>query len=800
MTHRSRAVPRAAVAIMIAATLLGAIPGVTAAADPVSLQARTLMGGRFEAGGWAAVAVSLANDGEPVNGYLVAEGEDGTVRRAVELPAGSRKQVTIYVRPPAFGRTVTVRFTNEDGKQLATADGDVRVLERTTGHVAVVGDGGGNLRPQLIARGSGLPEPIGMTAADLPERPEPMRGIETIVWAADSGGLTEAQRRSLERWVAAGGQLVVLGGPDWQGRAAAFADLLPVGEVSAVDDASLAGLGAWIGAPAPTETPAATVSVGQLRDGAVRLVGPANGALFATVMRGAGRVTWLGLDLATEPFRAWAGAPLLWSRLIPDSRILERFGLTGPLEEEVGNTVLQALSNLPALEVPPAELLLAVLIGYILLIGPASYFVLQRLDRRELAWVTAPVLVVVFSACSYGIGTSMKGSDIILNELTVIRSTTGGAAASVTSYAGLFSPGRSTYDLTIRGDALFSTLALPFDGRAPVALATEQGDPSRLRGLAVNLFTLEGVRADTVVPYTPSLRVSWTSTRDGIQGTVANDGELAMEDVAIVTQSGGQMIGTLVPGETRPFTLAPATLAGSSASQQVYGLGGEDASPAGQRQVAVRRQMIDALVGYGGGRPGLGVAPGIDRGPYVIGWQSGASPVPIEVDGHEVQHFVQAVEVLAGQPRLGPGPVVVQPSQMITRLVATSGDAFEPDPGYVTMSNGEAVFQLTLPLEAAGLVPSSLSLLAGTDEGMIVWDQPNLRSVLPDGFRLGAYDLVAEEWIDIGDLSQDSRFEVAEPSRLLDAAGRILVRITASDLADEGQWAVVAGATVGGVI
>ena len=101
----------------------------------------------------------------------------------------------------------------------------------------------------------------------------------------------------------------------------------------------------------------------------------------------------------------------------------------------------QALANLPALEVPPAELLLAVIVGYILLIGPVSYLVLRRLDRRELAWITAPLLVVVFSACSYGIGTSLKGSQIIVNQISVVRSVSDGSAANVTTWAGIFSPG-----------------------------------------------------------------------------------------------------------------------------------------------------------------------------------------------------------------------------------------------------------------------------------------------------------------------------------------------------------------------
>ena len=77
--------------------------------------------------------------------------------------------------------------------------------------------------------------------------------------------------------------------------------------------------------------------------------------------------------------------------------------------------------------------LLAVIAGYILLIGPLSYLVLRRLDRRELAWIVAPILVVIFSGVSYGIGASMKGSQIIVNQIAMVRTSTDGTAASVST-------------------------------------------------------------------------------------------------------------------------------------------------------------------------------------------------------------------------------------------------------------------------------------------------------------------------------------------------------------------------------
>jgi hypothetical protein len=807
MTHRPVAA-RAASAAVLAALLLGLVPATALAAEPITIEARTLVGGRFEAEGWAAIAVSLSNTGEPLDGYVTVESEDGVVRRPVDLPAGAQKQVSVYVRPPSFGRTIEVRFEDRSGTDLALAQADIRVLERTTGHVAIVGDGGGNLRPQLLARAASLPEPIPLTAADIPDRPEPLRGIEAIIWAADSGSLTEAQRRSIERWIAAGGQLVVLGGPDWQSRVAAFTDLLPVEAIAAVDDTPVAPLFDWIGADVPGGGATATASFGTLRTSAVQLVGgDGGGALFAAISRGAGRVSWLGIDLATPPFLASAGAPLLWSRLLPDDRLIQQFTGQQPVDDQVAGAMLQALSNLPSLEVPPAELLLAVLVGYILLIGPVSYLVLRRLDRRELAWITAPLLVAVFSAGTYGLGSSMKGSDIIVNEIDIIRSTTGGTAASVSSFAGVFSPTRASYDLTVRGDALFSGLRNIFvDGEStsPFPYATEQGDPSHLRGLAVSVFGLEAVRAETVIAYTPRLVVDWSFVPGGVEGRVTNEGDVPMEDVAVVSQSGGLMVGTLGPDESKDFALSLDNLGGAMASEQVYGFSSGSVTSAAGRRIQARRQVIDALVGYGGGgwregpRSGSG---GIDAGPFVLGWQVDASPMPVEIDGHSVQRYTQAVEVLSGNPQFGPGPVAVEPSQMVTALVSSAGTVGEPEPGWVTIGDGEAVFQVSLPLEATGIVPTEIELIAGSEPSIIFFNQGNMQATLPRGYRISAYDRLAGEWFDVGDLSLRSHFIVERPARVLDHGNRILVRVTGSGIRKEfRQSTVFVGAGVEGVI
>jgi hypothetical protein len=319
----------------------------------------------------------------------------------------------------------------------------------------------------------------------------------------------------------------------------------------------------------------------------------------------------------------------------------------------------------------------------------------------------------------------------------------------------------------------------------------------------VSVFGLEAVRAETVIGYTPNLVVDWAFVPNGIEGRVTNRGRDRVEDVAVVSQSGGLMVGTLEPGASKAFDMSMRNLSGSVASEQVYGFSSGSTGSAAERRIQARRQVIDALVGYGSGMPFRGQrgAGGIDAGPFVIGWQVDVSPMPIEVDGHAVQRYAQSVEVLSGNPQFGPGTVRVEPSQMVTNLVSSAGTVSESEPGWVTVGEGEAVFQVNLPLEAAGIIPSRIDLIAGGDPGIILFNQGNLQATLPSGYRLSAYDHVAGDWIDIGDLSLVSHFTAEQPTRILDRGGRILLRVTGSDISEDiGAMTVFVGAAVEGVI
>lgn len=503
---------------------------------------------------------------------------------------------------------------------------------------------------------------------------------------------------------------------------------------------------------------------------------------------GSGRVLLFGTDLAVEAYRAWADSPLLWSRVLDTGFGLSEFIGDGfPDRDATSSAIAQALNTLPSLDVPPAELLLALIVAYILLIGPISYLVLRRIDRRELAWVTAPLLVVAFSASSYGIGVALKGTDVIVNQIAVLRSTSGGTVASVEAYAGIYSPTRGAYDVIVQADALAAPMRPDqfVDGQAGAArLTAEQGDPARLNDLLIAARGFEYVRADSVVAHASPLDVTWSSEDGEVVGTVTNVGTESLSDVAFISNGAGEMIGDLAPGASGEFRIELEGVSQSPASDQVYGFAGFNSSDPDRRRVAARRGVIDALVGYGGWVPlGSELSGYGGRGPYLIGWRPGDGPTPIALDGVDTQRFGELVEVVAIRPGIGRGEVVVGPGQMSVS-VATAGGATLIDTATVALggeAGASAVFTISPPLEASEMEVTSLELVVGSDPGMALMEGGAFPGLWPPGYSVEVRDPSTGDWTVVGDLGDGNRIEIEDPTRAVAVGGRVQVRVSAGE-------------------
>ena len=114
-----------------------------------------------------------------------------------------------------------------------------------------------------------------------------------------------------------------------------------------------------------------------------------------------------------------------------------------------------------------------------------------------------PILIVGFAVGAYALGSALRGSSIIVNEVGIVRGAPDATEGSAQVYLGVFSPTRGTYQVAVPGGALLSSpISGDVFGGQGASLDVVQGDPSRVRDLAVGFGSLRTIRAEiaAVVP------------------------------------------------------------------------------------------------------------------------------------------------------------------------------------------------------------------------------------------------------------------------------------------------------------
>ena len=680
-TVRAHNLGRALAATVVALALgsIAALPAV--AVNEPTMDAAALLQGHGRIGSWMAVRVHLKNDGPAVVGELrLAAGAQGRTRfgTPVDLPTQSEKDYILYAQPPAFARSLDVTLV-AGGQTLASKSVPFTIHQATQLIVGVVAEQPQRVIPalNLVPGVDGqLPAIVPLSSTDLPDRVETWSAIDRLVWQDVDTQITPAQLAALRGWLAGGGRLVVVGGTAGPSILAGLPDdILPYRPTSTVDvaPASLTGLVGTVPGSA-TDVPALSGTLARGR----ALATSGDRAIAAEAPYGLGSVTIVGFD----PTTGWLGesraTQALWRRLLPPRTPTTAIGDDGQL--------VSAVSQLPALALPPIGGLLVLLIGYIALIGPVNYLVLRKLDRREWAWITMPALILVFAAGAYAFGASLRGLDVILNEVAIVRGAPDATEGTAQVYLGVFSPSRGTYQLDIPGGALVSsTLTGELSGDAST-LDVLQGDPTRIRDLSVGFGSLRTVRAETATAV-PRIQAELTLVGATLRGTVRNLSDQTLQKPAVVLGGSVVVLADIAPGAEQTLSLPiRGGFMGQSLSDRILGptfFGDPSLNSTGQQQALVRHGMIDQLT-FDPTMALNGQLPA--DGPVLLAW--GTSRVlDVRISGQIPRRTGNVLFFIPLAMKIQ-GPVAFEGDLMRNSIVSVEGALFAKDPSMITIGRG----------------------------------------------------------------------------------------------------------------
>lgn len=725
------------------------------------------LGGHAKYGEWLPLRVSLSNAGDDLTAEVRAEiaGSSGQAVYAAPapLPTGARKEVTLYVLPPTFAQEIAVRLVQDD-KILAETQVKVALHSHDEYLIAAVAPDPDDLAllSGLALQGRASPQFVPLSLDDLPERAEPLRSLDCLILTSvDTTSLTPSQGEALRAWVEQGGQLLIGGGIGARLTLAGLPESLwPVRVGNTVELTALDDLADFAGEP--IRTPGPFLATFPIEHQGWTVIRQGEQPLLIQKTLGEGWVGYLALDPAASPFDAWAGTLRFWQKLLePGSALPPNVPSDIPSHVLKSEQMNYALSNLPTLDLPSIRWMALLLGLYILLIGPVNYLLLRRLRRLDWAWITIPTLTVTFSLGGYGLGYSLRGNEVIINQVSIIPLSPEGVRPAIRSYVGLFSPTRQDYDVRVGGDALVS--ALSYDpgrwGGSPYVQGTLdvlQSDPVLVRGLGVNQWAMQSFQTETWLDADElTLDADLAIENNRVRGTAHNGLGRPLQEMVLVSGQRYARLGDLDTDESREFE---ATLQGGEmGSPFPWGLFEYyfQGSGSPSREAMLRQSILEAYFQTNWG-PAVALAD-----LTLLAWTD-LNPLDVQVADVRATRL-QTTLVVAKLPLpVVDGQVSLPPGLLAAQLIEVEGEAGDcGSSGQVYIGQGRAVLEYQLSPTLRGLEPTALTLHASPAAG-------NPAAALP---QLSLYDWTVDEWVELGDVETGQPYAIPDPVRFVNPAG-----------------------------
>ncbi len=477
--------------------LLGLILAVSAqgqaSAQEVAISgARIGFAGNYKLGCWAPIEVELMGGPQPIVGKVTVTVPDGdgvptTVmspeNRLVALEPGKKTTVRLFVRVGQNYSSLTAKFIDSEG--AVVADRTFRAASFASEGALPTGLPATNLLYVEFGPPLGLADLVVNesqddlaqtrvarvdSATDLPTEWYGYEGVDMVVLTTSRPDLyrpfvqNPARIEALRQWVERGGKLVIFCGSqadEMLVEGGALASLLPGQFTETVVLEQSHPIEAFSGAE-ESITPTRRV------DFRVPIFRNIRGRVLASAKRGQtdvplvirsylgfGELTFVGLDFDHPPLVGWPARKSFLSKALglatESSSQQPSTGMAAVNSDDLMTQVRRTLDDsFVGVDPVPFALVALLVIGYILLIGPGDYFLVNKVFKRpEVTWISFPVMVVAISALAYWYANWQKGDQLRVNQVEFVDVDTTTGFTRGTVWTHFFTPRVTEFNLSL---------------------------------------------------------------------------------------------------------------------------------------------------------------------------------------------------------------------------------------------------------------------------------------------------------------------------------------------------------------
>lgn len=492
--------------------------------------------------------VTLGNQGPGARGVVTIRKDGFVMRYPVDLPQGTTKQFIAYTASSEYSMTPTQYL-------LETDQGSLRIQRQPsydpTGMLALtVSDVAGVASAFRVENGyrNSVTDAYGKPGR-LPDRVAGYSGCASILLGEGAERMSDAEVGAIQDYVLLGGSVVMFGGastplfadPRWR-------DWVPIepGRPKTIVAKGPGPLGL-------VPSGSFTLTPGSLRPGAITMHRYANENLVVKRTVGKGRVIFIAVNMLESPARSWEGTDSFVAGLnvTGEGQLLSSMGQHWDDPYTYPSAAPYSTSSLSAdpfqAKLPDTGVIIGILVIYFILVVPINLLALRRMGRGELAWITSPIISLVFAGVFFRFAAGLYAAEMsaAVNGTWVVDELA--PRGQFVGKAQLFFPRGGTYDLQFegvghiaesggydyrRGGRLYNDLRAVDDGQI------------RVPSLAARNLSFHEFSFQQVMPGGKMFSIS-TKAR-----TLTYSGDIALREVRVVTSDGAIKVGDLTSGAT----------------------------------------------------------------------------------------------------------------------------------------------------------------------------------------------------------------------------------------------------------
>lgn len=403
------------------------------------------------------INVNIKNNSRDINGEVEirvpsSPGKYMSYMKPVSLQKGAEKNITINVPIGNDSRTKYAVNIYDGGERIFGDTITTVASNNVTTFIGILSDDFDSLSYiNSVPASAGISlvtKTIKLDEKNFPEDIFTLNAFNVLVINDfDTSRFSKPQYEILKQWTRNGGTLIIGTGSKYNKTLSVFKDDFIEGSQGSIQDISTSKIYELAtNGDNRNETKLEVLPL-NIKD-STTVLEDRNVSLVQAHGKGRGVVGILAFDLGKAPFANWNNNTAFMVKVLE----LVNPGLTGTNANSGNNNInsfrnntyvlQEAVNQFSEMAAPKTSSYYLILLVYVLVVAPISYFILKKLDKRELMWLTVPVMAIIFGAIIYVTGSGTRLSQITTNIVSFINLDKNGNASADT-YAGILNTNKS---------------------------------------------------------------------------------------------------------------------------------------------------------------------------------------------------------------------------------------------------------------------------------------------------------------------------------------------------------------------